>query len=94
MLAEFHFVVIFGGVLLALIGALVFAVVGALMRFIRFLFGLATGEDWEMNCAPGRIQTSGTCPHPRCGHQNAPGSRYCGRCGRPLRRLSDVEFYG
>lgn len=39
---------------------------------------------------PGRA----ICYHPKCGHINRPGSRYCSMCGWPLEHHQNVNAYG
>jgi hypothetical protein len=39
-------------------------------------------------------QGRGVCHHPKCGHINRPGSRYCSMCGWPLEQHQNVNAYG
>jgi hypothetical protein len=78
-----------------LIGFFVMAVV-LVLRVLRAagraLFGPAHGSAVRPPPLPGADRQ--VCPHERCGHVNRGMSRFCARCGRPLRRPADIDAYG
>jgi hypothetical protein len=87
------FLVVGGLFLLGIIGFFV-AAAALVVRFVGFvartLFGWPE-EPHALAAGPGRRRM---CPHPRCGQMNPPTARYCGRCGRGIRPLYDVDAYG
>ena len=87
MLADIHISGIFAlGLflfgLVALVIWLLSAIVRGLFSLVRGLFGVASGAFVDPTAGLARLP----CPHPRCGQANAASARFCGRCGRALRR--------
>lgn len=83
--------------LLILIGIVGFFVMSVVLvaRFLGFLLRLLTGRSGERVHHPVRSDgPGGVCSHPRCGHCNPPGARFCRRCGRGFHVEVSADTYG
>lgn len=84
--------------LLFVIGIAGFFVMSVVLvvRFIgyvgRLVFG--GGSPTKRVQAAARDRQGVVCSHPRCGHANPFGARYCRRCGRAFRAAYEFDTYG
>lgn len=86
----------FGGLMIAgIIGfvimfmAVILSVIGAVLRGLAALLGLGGGRVEQPPLNGPRV-----CAHRQCGHINAAGARFCGRCGQPLGRVLGDHLHG
>jgi hypothetical protein len=88
--------VLVGGVLLVGFFGFFAAVLVALGRFVSFVFRMLLGGGRKAGESkrPVRLPAERVCGHPRCGHVNPGGARYCARCGSSLGPLVDIDSYG
>ncbi|MFH1746761.1 MAG: zinc ribbon domain-containing protein [Planctomycetota bacterium] len=99
LLADSVILIVGGLILVGIIGFFAMSV-ALVVRFLGFVFRTLTGASNPRLPArqPGRElsadQRHDTCPHPRCGHVNRYGSRFCARCGRALSGRGKVDAYG
>ncbi len=84
---------IFGGLLVVGVIGLAVLAVTLLARLVQFVFRLVAGMPADPRPVLHQDGRS-VCPHPRCGHTNPEGARYCARCGRPFSRDRDLDAYG
>jgi len=75
---------------LAFVTLIVTVVLRAIVGVLRALFGGGRREAAATRASGSRT----VCPHPRCGHLNRRGARFCGRCGRSLSSLHELDAYG
>ena len=93
LLADSVILVFIGLMAIGIIGFFAMSVV-LVVRFLSFVFRALAGSTQEQPATPRFEPRHDVCPHPRCGHVNRQGARYCARCGRPLGQHSDVDAYG
>jgi hypothetical protein len=75
---------------LGVIGFIVAAMI-LVFRFVSFVIRSVLGLD-DARGRPEHAPLRRACPRPRCGLVNAPGSRYCARCGQSL--ADELDAYG
>lgn len=75
---------------LGVIGFIVAAMI-LVFRFVAFVVRTLLGLD-DARGRPEHATLHRACPRPRCGLVNAPGSRYCARCGQSL--ADELDAYG
>jgi len=63
--------------------------VRSVLRIGRAIFGALFFESPAATAAP----ESFNCPRPRCRAANAPGARFCHRCGQELLRAQRVQVH-
>ena len=94
LLGDSVIVIVVGLILIGIIGFFVMLVALG-VRFIGFVVRAVSGAGrTEPRKRPLSGKRGDPCPHPRCGHANRPGARYCARCGRSLHQPNTVDAYG
>ncbi len=94
LLADSVILIVGGLILVGIVGFFAMSV-ALVVRFLGFVFRAITGAPrGQALPAASAEKRHDACPHPRCGHVNRYGARYCARCGRVLGGHGNVDAYG